>query len=107
VNILISFTFHAAIVLTLGFFAAREGLLGKQLRKITVEMVREKPPEKPKEPEKPRPEPPKTEPPKLAETPKVQPPRKLQFARPRLRPRWWRPPRRSSRRHRRNCRLCL
>jgi hypothetical protein len=34
-------------------------------------MVREKPPEKPKEPEKPHAEPPKAEPPKLAESPKV------------------------------------
>jgi outer membrane biosynthesis protein TonB len=75
VDLLISFSFHAGIILALVFFAAREGLLGKQLRKITVEMVREKPPEKPKEPEKPRPEPPKTEAPKLAETPKVQPPK--------------------------------
>ena len=75
VDILISFFFHAAIILALVFFAAREGLLGKQLRKISVEMVREKPPEKPKEPEKPRPEPPKTEAPKLAETPKAQPPK--------------------------------
>jgi outer membrane biosynthesis protein TonB len=75
VNLIISFTFHAAIVLTLAFFAAREGLLGRQLRKITVEMVREKPPEKPKEPEKPRQEPPKPEPPKVAQTPKVQPPK--------------------------------
>jgi hypothetical protein len=75
VNLLISFTIHATIVLVLVFFAAREGLLGKQLRKITVEMVREKPPEKPKEPEKPREEPPKAEPPKLVETPKIQAPK--------------------------------
>jgi len=75
VSLLISFTFHALIVLVLVFFAAHEGLLGKQLRKITVEMVREKPPEKPKEPEKLRVEPPKAEPPKLAEAPKPQPPK--------------------------------
>src|SRR5580698_259094 len=75
VNLLISFTIHAVIVLALIFFAAREGLLGKQLRKITVEMVREKPPEKPKDPEKPHQEPTKTEAPKIAETPKVQPPK--------------------------------
>jgi outer membrane biosynthesis protein TonB len=53
VNLLISLTFHSAIVLALFYFAAREGLLGKQLKKIAVEMVKEKPPEKPKEPEKP------------------------------------------------------
>jgi hypothetical protein len=75
VNLFISLTFHTLIVLALAFFAAREGLLGKQLRKISVEMVREKPPEKPKELEKPPEQPPKIEPPKLAEAPKVQPPK--------------------------------
>jgi hypothetical protein len=75
VNLLISFTFHSVIVLALVFFAAREGLLGKQLKKISVEMVREKPPEKPKEPEKTHEETPKVEPPKLAEAPKVQAPK--------------------------------
>jgi hypothetical protein len=75
VNLLISLTIHTLIVLALAFLAAREGLLGKQLRKISVQMVREKPPEKPKEPEKPRAEPPKPEPPKLAEAPKAQPPK--------------------------------
>jgi outer membrane biosynthesis protein TonB len=72
VNLLISLTFHAAIVLALTFFAAHEGLLGKQLKKIAVEMVKETPPEKPKEPPKPKIEPPKMEPPKLAEVPKVE-----------------------------------
>lgn len=54
VNLLISAAFHGVIVILLTYFAAREGLLGKELRKIAVEMVREKPPEpeKPKEPEK-------------------------------------------------------
>lgn len=80
VNLAISFTFHAAIVLALAYFAARDGLLGKQLKKIAVEMVKEKPPEKPKEPEKPKTEPPKVEPPKVeqpkvATVPKVEPPR--------------------------------
>jgi TonB-like protein len=75
VNLFISFSFHAIIILVLTFFAAREGLLGKQLKKISVEMVKEKPPEKPKEPEKPRQELPKIEPPKLAEAPKAQPPK--------------------------------
>ena len=69
VNLLISFIFHATLVLTLLYFAARQGLLGKQLRKISIEMVKEKPPEKPKEP--PKVEPPKIEPPKAVETPKV------------------------------------
>ncbi|MBL9135558.1 MAG: TonB C-terminal domain-containing protein [Verrucomicrobiales bacterium] len=54
INLLISFVFHGAIVLALFYFAAREGLLGKELKKIAVEMVKEKPPEEPKpEPEKP------------------------------------------------------
>src|SRR5882757_5313060 len=75
VNLLISLVFHSAIVITLFYFAAREGLLGKQLRKIAVEMVKEKPPEKPKEPEKPKVEPPKQELPKVAETPKIETPK--------------------------------
>src|ERR1700722_3380802 len=78
VNLLISFAFHAALVIVLVYLAARNGLLGKQLKKITVEMVKEKPPEKPKEPPKVEPpkivEPPKVEPPKIAEAPKVEPP---------------------------------
>ena len=58
VNLLISLTFHGTIIVLLTVFAAREGLLGKQLQKITVELVKQKPPEKPKEPEKPKDEPP-------------------------------------------------
>jgi outer membrane biosynthesis protein TonB len=69
VNLLISFIFHAALVAVLLYFAARQGLLGKQLKKITIEMVKEKPPEKPKE--QPKPEPPKVEQPKVTEAPKV------------------------------------
>jgi hypothetical protein len=65
VNLMISFTFHALIVVVALYFAARQGLLGKQLKKISINMVKEKPPEKPKEPEKP-----KVEPPKVVETPK-------------------------------------
>jgi TonB family protein len=80
VNLAISLAFHAVIVMALGFFAAREGLLGKQLKKIAVEMVKEQPPVKPKEPEKPKAELPKIEPPKVAPTkaalaPKVETPR--------------------------------
>lgn len=70
VNLIISFVFHAVLVVLLLYFAAREGLLGKHLNKIAVEMVKkEKPPEKPKEP--PKVEPPKVEPPKVVETPKI------------------------------------
>src|SRR5713101_6047749 len=77
VNLLISFVFHSAIVVALVYFAAREGLLGKQLRKIAVEMVKEKPPEKPKEkePERPKEEPPNPEARKVAEAPKVELPK--------------------------------
>jgi TonB family protein len=64
VNLLISLAFHALIVVVVLYFAARTGLLGKQLKKITVTMEKEKPPEKPKEP-------PKAEPPKIVETPKI------------------------------------
>jgi TonB family protein len=64
VNLLISLAFHGLIVLVVLYFAARTGLLGKQLKKITVTMEKEKPPEKPKEP-------PKVEPPKIVETPKI------------------------------------
>jgi hypothetical protein len=70
VNLTISFVFHALLVGVLLYFAAREGLLGKKIQKISVQMVKEKPPEKPKEPEKPKVEPPKVEPPK--ELPKVE-----------------------------------
>ena len=81
VNLLISFTFHAAIILALIYVAAREGFLGKQIQKISVEMVKEKPQPKPKPPVKPRVEPPKivekpkpVEQPKVAETPRTAPP---------------------------------
>ena len=72
VNLLISVTFHGLLVIAVLYFAAREGLLGKQFRKLAVEMVKEKPPEKPKEPEKPKPEPPKVEQPKVVQTPKIE-----------------------------------
>lgn len=71
VNLVISAVVHGALVVVLFYFAAREGFLGKKIQKISVEMVKEKPLEKPKEPEKPKVEPPKVEPPKV-ETPKVE-----------------------------------
>jgi outer membrane biosynthesis protein TonB len=77
VNLMISFALHALVVAVALYFAARQGLLGKQLKKISIEMVKEKLPEKPKEPEKPKTEePPKAEPSrvetaKAAEAPKV------------------------------------
>jgi protein TonB len=72
VNLTISFVFHAVLVGVLIYFAAREGMLGKKLQKISVEMVKEKPPEKPKE--QPKPEPPKVEVPKV-EPPKMEAPK--------------------------------
>jgi len=80
VNLLISFIFHATLVLTLLYFAARGGLLGKQIQKISVEMVKEKPLPKPKEPEKPKVEPPKIEQPKIAATPRAEPPKQAPSA---------------------------
>jgi len=84
VNLLISFIFHALIVLIAFYFAARGGLLGNQLKKIAVDMVKqEKPPKKPKEPSKPKIEPPeiesarampKVETPKITEAPRASPP---------------------------------
>ena len=76
---MISFVFHAVLVLVLFYFAAREGLLGKKLNKIAVQMIKEKPPDKPKPPEPPKiepqqAEPPKIETPKIVEAPKVQAP---------------------------------
>ena len=70
VNLLISFTVHALIVLAALYFAARGGLLGKQIQKISVEMVKEKQPEKPKSLEKPKP--PKEQP-KIVAAPKEAP----------------------------------
>ena len=70
VNLIISVAFHAILLVVLFYFAAREGLLGKKLNTIAVHMIKEKPPEKPKEPEQPKIEPPKAEPPKI-ETPKI------------------------------------
>lgn len=73
VNLAISFTFHAALVILLVFLAARSGMLGNQMKQITVRMIKEhKPPQKPKPPP-PRVQPPKAPrkivtPPKIVET---------------------------------------
>jgi hypothetical protein len=77
VNLILSAIFHGAIVGVLLYFAAREGLLGKQIKKIAVEMVKEKPkePAKPKEPEKPKVDVAKVEQPKAAEVAKIEPPK--------------------------------
>ena len=75
VNLTISLVVHVVLVGGLFYFAAREGLLGKKLQKITVNLVKEKQPEKPKR------EPPKVEPPKV-ETPNVEPPKMAQESKP-------------------------
>jgi outer membrane biosynthesis protein TonB len=80
VYLLISFAFHAILILALAYFAARQGLLGKQIQKISVEMVKEKQPPKPKPPEKPKVEPPKVEQPKVTAALKVEPPKETTLA---------------------------
>src|SRR5664279_3768457 len=78
-SVLISGVIHLVLIGVLVFFAAREGMLGKQMKKIAVEIVRkEKPPPKPPEkpPEKPREKPIETKPSQEAakvETPKPLP----------------------------------
>lgn len=75
-SLAISIVLHTVILGALFLFAAREGMLGKQLKKIAVTMVpKEKPPEKPKEkPPEPKPlaEPPKAEAPKLTPAPRAE-----------------------------------
>jgi len=68
VNLTISFIVHAVLVGALAYFAARQGILGKKLKQLTVVMV---PKEKKPEPPKPKPEEPKVEPPKPQEPPKL------------------------------------
>jgi TonB family protein len=70
VNLLISFAFHAALVLVVFYFAARQGFLGNQIQKITVQLIKEKPPEPPKPLPKPPVEVPRPEPVKVAAAPK-------------------------------------
>jgi outer membrane biosynthesis protein TonB len=67
INLVISFVFHTVLILAVFFFAAREGMLGKKLKQITVTMV---PKEKPPEPPKQKPPEPKIETPKVAEAPR-------------------------------------
>jgi len=79
VNLTFSLLFHTALVLLVVYLAARQGILGKKLKEITVTVVqKEKKPEPPKE----KPAPPKVEPPKPAETQKaaLAPPPKAETA---------------------------
>lgn len=67
-NLTISLVFHTVLILVGFVFAAREGVLGKKLRELTVLIAPEqKKPEPPKE----KPPEPKVEPTKAEETPKI------------------------------------
>lgn len=68
VNLTLSIIFHSVLLTAAFFFAAREGMLGKKLKQITVTMV---PKEKKPEPPKQKPAEPKPEAPKVAEAPKT------------------------------------
>jgi TonB family protein len=71
VNLIISAVFHSILVGAIFYFAAKEGLLGKKLKQLTVTMEKVKKPEPPKDkPEQPKVEPPKQE---LAKTSVPQP----------------------------------
>jgi outer membrane biosynthesis protein TonB len=79
-SVVISLVFHGVLIGALVFIAAREGILGKELKKIAVTMVpKEKPPEeKPKEKppeEKPLIEEPKPDLPQPVLAPRVETPR--------------------------------
>jgi TonB family protein len=65
-NLTISFIFHGILIAAVFYFAAREGILGKKMKTIMAEMVKEK---KPVEPPKPKEEP------KIAQQPKTEQPK--------------------------------
>jgi len=67
VNLTISFIFHSILIMVVFFFAAREGMLGKKLKQLSVTMTKERKPEPPKE----KPPEPKVEPPKSDQAPKM------------------------------------
>lgn len=84
VNLTISVVFHSALVLGIFFLAAREGMLGKKLKEITVTMAPKEPKKLP-EPAKEKPVEPKAEPAKQVEAPKLAvapPPAPVQNAAP-------------------------
>jgi TonB family protein len=60
VNLIVSLVFHSILVACIFYFAAKEGLLGKKLKQLTVTMEKVKKPEPAKEkPQEPKPEQPK------------------------------------------------
>jgi len=79
INLTISAVFHSILIFTVFYFAAREGMLGKKLKQLTVTMVpKEKKPEPPKE----KPLEPKVQQPKAVEEAKVAAPPKVEAAPP-------------------------
>jgi hypothetical protein len=84
-SLVISAIVHGVIVLALAYFAAREGMLGTQLKKFTVQLVKQKPREKPREAEKPKPptvETPRAVQPQAAPPPAAKPPAQASTAPP-------------------------
>jgi TonB family protein len=78
VNLIISAVFHTVLVGAIFYFAAKEGLLGKKLKELTVTMEKVKKPEPPKE----KPEPPKVDQPKQEAKVNVPQPRTQAVATP-------------------------
>jgi len=76
INLIISAVFHSILVACIFYFAAKEGLLGKKLKELTVTMEKVKKPEPPKEKQ---PEP-KVEQPKTQETKVAVPQPKVETA---------------------------
>lgn len=75
VNLTISFIFHTVLILVVFVFAAREGMLGKKLKQLSVTMT----------PKQKKLEPPKEKPPeKKTEPPKTDQPAKMALAPPKL-----------------------
>jgi outer membrane biosynthesis protein TonB len=68
INLIVSVVFHGLIIVSVVFFAAHEGILGKRMKQLTATLVpKEKPPEAPKQ----KPPEPKVETPKVAAVPKA------------------------------------
>jgi len=82
VNLLISLSFHSILVLSVFYFAARQGYLGNPLKKIAIEMVQPKPPDKPKEEDKPPEKPAVVEPEKVIKLPDPETPKAVVQAPP-------------------------
>jgi TonB family protein len=66
-SLIISAVFHTALILAIGYLAAKEGILGKQMKTLVATLEKEKK----VEPPKPKAEEPKPEQPKPDEAPKV------------------------------------